>query len=261
MFSVEGESEPAAAGGIQHCPFLGDDQVPGDLGLGIGEHLAHLALLGDAAVVDDRHPVADLVDDLHLMGDNHDGDAQTVVDLPQQLQNGAGGIGVKGAGSLVAEQILGACCQSSGNGNALLLSSGELGRIGIGPVGKTHHVQQLHGPRPGLFPAHAGDLQRIADVSQHASLGQQVEALKDHADRLPKLQKLLPGKLCHAFPINDNLAVRRLLKQVDTADKGAFPGAGQADDAEDLTVVYGQVDILQGHDLLFLGAVGLGQVF
>ena len=59
---------------------------------------------------------------------------------------------------------------------------------------------------------------------------------------------------------DDDLAVRWLLKQVDTPDKGAFPRAGQTDDAEDLPVVYGQVDILQGHDLFFLGAVGFGQV-
>ncbi len=57
----------------------------GDLGLGIfGEHVADLALFGDAALVDDSHAPADLLDDAHLVRDDDDRHAERLVDLLKQ---------------------------------------------------------------------------------------------------------------------------------------------------------------------------------
>ena len=64
-FAVEGEADSFSAGGEYRgdTDDPGEDQLAGDLGLRIGEHLAHRAELGDLATVDDGHAVADLVDD------------------------------------------------------------------------------------------------------------------------------------------------------------------------------------------------------
>ena len=83
-FAVEGETDALSAGGEhRRGAHTGEDQLTGDLGLRVREHLAHRAKLGDLTVVDDRHAVADLVDDAHFVGDHDDRNAHRAVDLLQ----------------------------------------------------------------------------------------------------------------------------------------------------------------------------------
>ena len=70
-----------------------------------------------------------------------DRNAQSLVDIPDQLQNRMGRLRIQGAGGLVAEQHLRIGGQGSRNGDTLLLAAGELGRIGIGLIGKPNHIQ------------------------------------------------------------------------------------------------------------------------
>ena len=94
--------------------------------------------------------VADLFHHRHLVGDDHHGDAQPLVDVLDQLQDVLGGLGVQGGGGLVAQQDLGVGGQGPGDGDALLLAAGELGRVGVRLVGQADDLQQLLGPLVGL---------------------------------------------------------------------------------------------------------------
>jgi hypothetical protein len=58
------------------------------------------------------------------------------------------------------------------------------------------------------------------------------------------------------FPVEEDLAVRGRLEQVDAAQQRRFAGAGRADDARDVALVHGEVDVAQ--DLVL--AEGLGEV-
>ena len=60
---------------------VGGDEAPGRSRLGIREDLAHLTLLHDHAAVQNGDGVADLFHDAHLVGDDHHGDAQLLVDV------------------------------------------------------------------------------------------------------------------------------------------------------------------------------------
>ena len=75
--------------------------------------------------------MADLFDDVHLVGDDHHGDPQLLVQLLQQFQDGQGGGGVQSGGGLVAQQDLGVGGQGTGDGHALLLAAGHLGGVGL----------------------------------------------------------------------------------------------------------------------------------
>ena len=150
------------------------------------EHVAHHALLDHVALIQHRHAVADRLDDLHLVGDDHDGHAQLLVDLLEQIQNLAGGVGIQRGGGLVAEQHLRIHRQRTGDGHALLLTAGELAGIGLHAVAQAHEVEQLLRALLRVAPGHMGDLHRIAHVADGVALGHQVEVLKDHADGLAR---------------------------------------------------------------------------
>ncbi len=110
----------------------------------------HAALLDNGTVVQNRHAVADFLNHTHLVGDDDDRDAQFAVDLLDQLQDGVGRVGVKGTRRFVAEQHLRVGRQGAGNGNALFLASGQLGRVGVGLVRQADQFQQFAGAGLGL---------------------------------------------------------------------------------------------------------------
>ena len=109
-------------------------------------------------MVQNGDPVADFLDDIHLVGDDHHGDAQLLVQLLQQIQNRQGRGGVQGGGGLVAEQDLRVVGQGAGDGDALLLAAGELGGVGPGPVAQADQVQQFFRAGHGLGAGGADQL-------------------------------------------------------------------------------------------------------
>ena len=94
-------------------------------------------------------------------------------------------------------------------------------------------------------------------------MGEQVEALEDHADA--------PHPGAHLALIDDGSAFQIVLavendlpainafEGVDGADQGCFAGAGRADDADHLPVIYLQVDAFQ-HLMLAPGFADAPQI-
>src|SRR5450830_703056 len=151
-----------------------------------GEHVDDGALLHDAPGIDHRHPVRHLLDDLHLVCDQHNGQAKVAVDLAQQAQNRARGLRVQRRGGCIAEQDLGLAGQRPGNAHALFLATADLGRVAVAQCGQPHQIEQLIDSRLDESRAHAGELQRQGHVVKHGAGRQQVEVLKDHADLMPR---------------------------------------------------------------------------
>ena len=188
------------------------------------------------------------------MGDDHDGNAQRIPDGFQQTQNGLGGLRVKGAGGLVAQQDVRLVGKHPGDGHPLLLSAGELGRVGLGLLRQSHLFQQGQGLLPPLLFGNAPDFQGKADVFQHRLLLQQVKVLKNHADFLPAQAKLLLTERQQAFAVQQNVPAVRALQQVHTSHQRAFSRAGQADDAENFPFPDGKGNALQRfHAAVFRG--------
>ena len=213
------------------------------------------------SVVQNGHVGTDLLHHGHLVGDDDDGDTQALVDVLDEAQDGAGGGGVQGGGSLVAQQDLGVGGQGAGDGDALLLAAGELGGIGVRLVGKSHHVQKFQRPLFGFGRGDTGDLHGEADVFEAGALHEQIELLEDHADGPAHLQKRPGGQGGHVLAVDDHMAGGGLLQQVDAPDQRGFAGAAHAHDAEDVPGLDGEAHILQGVKLTLAGGEGFGQVF
>ena len=192
------------------------------------------------------------------MGDDDHGDPPLPVDLLQKLQDGIGGGGIQCGGSLVTQQHLRVRGQSSGNGDALLLTAGQLHRVGVGLIRQAHDLQQLHGPLPGILLGNAHQLQGEADVIQGGALLQQVEALEDHGDLPPLLPQGLVLQVPQILAVEQNFAIGGPFQQVDAAHQGALACTGQADDTENLPGLDCQRDIVQCRHLIFPGAEHLG---
>ena len=196
------------------------------------------------------------------MGDDDHGDVQLLVDVPDQLQYLSGGLGVQGTGGLVAQQNLGVGGQGTGNGHALLLAAGQLGRIGVCLVRQANQLQQL---APALFrvgPLYTGDLHGEADVTQAGALHEQVEVLEDHSDVPASGAQLDGGHGVQPLAVHDDLALCGALQQVDAAHQRALARAGHTDNAVDVSILNGQGHILQCvHASVGTGVVCLAYVF
>ena len=118
------------------------DEVLGDILLRGGKDAEYLALLDHTAVLHDRHTAADLLDDCHLMRDQDDRDAERFIELPQQPEDGFGGLRVERRGRLVAQQHIGVVGKRPCDGNALLLSAGELLGIRLRLVPDADQLEQ-----------------------------------------------------------------------------------------------------------------------
>ena len=181
----------------------------------------------------------------HLVGDDDNGDAQLLVDVPDQLQNLAGGVGVKGAGGLVTQQHLGIGGQCAGDSHTLLLAAGQLGGIGVRLVRQAHQLQQLTGALLGLGLLHAHQLHGEAYVLQTGTLHQQVEVLEDHGDAPAGLTQLGGGHGVQPLAVHHDLAACGPLQQVDAPHQRALARAGHADDAVDVPILNGKGDVLE----------------
>ena len=172
-----------------------------------------------------------------------------------------GGVGVQRAGGLIAEQHFGVGCQCAGNGNALLLAAGKLGRVGVGLIGQAYHLQQFPGALFGIRLFHPGQLHREADVLQAAALHQQVKLLEDHRDLTAALAQLGGRQRLHGGAVDDDAALRGALQQIDAAHQRGFARAGHANDAINSSIRDGQVDVVQRVHRAVFHLESLGKVF
>ena len=204
---------------------------------------------------------ADLFDHAHLMGDNNGGDTEAFVDVGNQLQNRVGCVGVQSGCGFVAQQHLGIGSQGAGDGHTLLLSAGELCRISVGLVRKTHQLQQFHGALGGVPLAHAGNLHGETHVFQAGTLHEQVELLKNHGDAASLGAQLRFIHGTQVLSVDEHLALGGTLKHVDAAHQSGFSGAAHTDNAVNLAVRNLQVHVLQGLKIAVVCLEYFGYVF
>ncbi len=95
----------------------------------VREHVEYVPFLDDSSSLNDRDPVADALDDFHLMGDEENRQPELAVDVEQQVEDRLGRLWVERARRLVAEQDVRLVREGTGDGDTLLLSARQLLRI------------------------------------------------------------------------------------------------------------------------------------
>ena len=228
--------------------------------LGLREYVNDRAHFCNLTRVNHRHTVGNLLDDLHLVGNQDHGHAQLAVDLAQQVQDRTGGLGVQRRRGFVAQQHLGVGRQRACNAHTLLLAARDLCRIAVCQLRQAYQLQQRINALFDVGLGHARQLQRQRGVVIHGARRQQVEVLKHHANFVARGAQLRIAHGHQIAAIHDHLARCGAVEQIDAAHQRAFARARAADDAEDFTLLNGQVDVLERFDRPLGALVGQGQV-
>ncbi|KPM82573.1 hypothetical protein AOR10_24605, partial [Vibrio alginolyticus] len=137
--------------------------------------------------------------------------------------------------------------QCPGDGAALLLAAGHLGRIGVGAFGQADPLEQRPGVLDGLLLRLAEHMHRcLDDVFQQGHVRPEVEVLEDHGESGTHAYHLFPVgrftavlRLLEAdrLAVDDQVALVGLLEQVHAAQKGALAGAGGSDQGDHVALV------------------------
>src|SRR6478752_1031771 len=237
------------------CQQLGQ-KILGPAALGIGEEFLGGRVLDDLAVGHEHDAVGGLAGEAHLVGDHDHGHA-LLGELDHDVQDLVDHFRVQRRGGLIEEHHLGLHGQGAGDGNALLLAAGELGRKFGGLVPAADAFQQRHGVLVGLTLGDALDLDRAkGDVFQDGLVGEEVEGLEYHADVGAQLGQFLAlgGQF---LAIDLDVAVVDGFETVDGAAERGLAGTRRADDNNNLTLADVQVDVLQDVQLAVVLVHGL----
>ena len=232
------------------------DEVPRNGLPGAGEDGEHIPFLYHPSMVHNGYSVADLFDDRHLMGDDHNGETQLFVELTQKVQNGMGGLRVQGAGGLVTEKDLRIVGQSPGDGYALFLPTGELAGIGVFLIAQLYQSQKLTNLLADLLLRQAAALEGIGHIPINRAAAHEVEMLEDHANFLPGCPQLDGGESCHLLSVHRHRAGGGPLQKVDTPHQSGFARTGKTDDAVNLLFPDGERHILHRVNLIAAGSKG-----
>ena len=100
----------------------------------VPEQVAPVGQLGDPAEVHHRDPVADVLDDAHVVGDEQVGQAELALELLEQVQDLGLDRHVERRHGLVADDEVGLEDERAGDADALALAARELVRVAAGVV-------------------------------------------------------------------------------------------------------------------------------
>ena len=148
------------------------------------EQLAPVGQLGDPAEVHDRDPVADVLDDAHVVGDEHVGQAELALELLEQVQDLRLDRHVEGRDGLVADDEVGLEDERPGDPDALALAAGELVWVAAGVPGR--QADEVHHPTDLLVTLGGGpdpvDPQALADAvdDRRPRVEARIGVLEDH---------------------------------------------------------------------------------
>ena len=172
-------------------------------------------------------------------------------------------LGVEIPGGLVREQETGAVDQRARNGDALLLSTGELARVMRRPLRKAHRVER----RQSTVAAFASRQplgvveKRQLDVLDRGCSREQVEALEHEPDLLVPDAGLLVGReLGNVFSREKVLAVRGTVQTTEDMHQSGLARSGRPYDGDELARFDLDRDPAKGLDRDFTERVGLRQL-
>ena len=179
----------------------------------------------------------------------------------QQLDDFGAVFAVQVSGGFVRNEDGGWLGQGTGNGQALLLSAGQLGRPTVLQLPQLHFPENRLRLNCRLRLVHSGDTQGADHILQHRAAGQNVITLGNKADAMAAV--VLPVR---PIIVGGGAAVDHHFTALigqntgDHLGQGGLAAAALAGDGHKLSGTEGQVDAIQTHDHRLPGGVVLGYV-
>ena len=189
------------------------------------------------------------------MGDHEDGHALGV-EAVEHLQDGLACGGVEVAGGLVGHEDDGLGDERAGDGDALLLTTGELARAMAEAVAEANHAEHGGGAGDAVALGDALIEVGLAVVLFDGECGDEVEGLEDEADlAAPVSGEFFVGHLRDVAAVEEILAGGGAVEAAQDVHERALARAAGAHDGNVVTELDGGLDALEGFD--HDGAVGL----
>ena len=136
------------------------------------------------------------------------------------------------------------------------MTAGELRRILIGLIAKSHFIQEFKGDLFGLLFRHLAHLNRCqGEVLQHRHIFKKIEVLENHPDF--GANPVNVGFVIDFFAIDIDVPFGRLLQVRDAAQKRTLTRARGPDDHDHFTIFNFHIHLGQDHVV----AEGFFQVF
>src|SRR5271157_206020 len=211
------------------------------------EDLPARPVLDDHAVLHPDHSLG-VVGDVLLVRDHDDGLAG-IVELAQHFHDFITGGRVQVTGGFVGQDDVGVVDQRAGDGHALLLTPGELGRPVVDSIAQADQGGELDRSLVRLVADFTASLvrQRKLDILEHGVLRDQVVRLEDEAEvAAADLGKLVIIEPRDVAPTQEVLAAGRAVEAAQEVQHGALAGTRSAHDGDILAGVDIDGDAPQG---------------
>ena len=167
------------------------------------------------------------------MGGDKDGGAE-VVDALEQLNDFFAGEFVKVTGGLIGDEDFGLASDGTGDGDALLFPTREVGGKLVGFVGEPNQFQDFGDGFLDFAVAHAGDFQGEGDVLKYGAGGQEFVVLKNHPETAAVVRDVAFLDVIKINATHDDFAGVGLFFFGDHFDESGFASAGFADEKDEL---------------------------
>jgi hypothetical protein len=198
---------------------------------------------------------------LRIVGDHHDGLVLAAIQRLQQIHDLFGVLAIEVAGRFVAHQQRGIGNDGPGDGDALLLSAGQLVRLVPGAIGQADQFQCcLHAPAP-LRLGQAGQQQRHFHVGFGAQHRQQVIKLENETDVSgAPVRQAAARQLIDTIAGDQHLAAGGLIQPGHQIQQRGLAGARRPHQRQELAAVDGQIDAMEHLHFLFAANIALGDI-
>ena len=229
------------------------EKRPGIGVLGIPVNRLAIGDLHDFAQVHDRYAVADVFDHPKIVRDEKIGEVHLLLELLEKIDDLRLDRNVQRGDRLIGDDEFRVHGQCPGDADPLALAAAEL--VGITIVvlfPETDLIEQFHHPLSLLLPlGDVVDLQPLADdlAHPHARIERGIRVLKDDLHLPAHVAELALGERQDIFPLEVDLAGRRLDQPQDGPAQGGFPASRLSHQPESLPLFDCQADPVDGPDL------------
>ena len=189
----------------------------------------------DPAVLDTHDARGVVLGELRVVRD-HDDEA-VAGNLGKQVHDLDARLGVKGSRGLVCQHDLWVVHKGAGDGHALHLSAGELGRSLVDVLAQAHALERRAGALAALGATDARQRERELDVLQDRLVGNEVVALEHEANavvavRVPvRIRVVSRGNAVH-----DDVARVRVVEAAQDVEKRRLARARGAEHGHELAL-------------------------
>src|SRR5665213_692588 len=220
-----------------------------------------LAVLQHPTIAHD-HTAPAVGGDVELVSHHDHGDTRIIQRLEQPHDLNAGAR-IEVASRLIREQQVRAVHERAGDGDALLLATGELARSVVEPRPQAHLLERLAGATMAIAQGYRRLTveERQFDILHGRGTCQQIEALEYEADlAIAQLGELLAVEACDIHIIQQVAAGRRPIQASQNVHHGGLARAARAHNRDEFAPANVQTHAGYGPDFHLTGDVDLGDV-